>query len=210
MVFGLFKSKKARQAEKAARSARDYLKTVERYDQGYRAEIALTCAKVRLAEMNRIAGTDPEHADQVRQAWYDPLKADTLVIAMLFGHLKQIKDVAEHEVLKATAKGDEAEQVHWSMLVDALETWSQTWLACLQPDLRPTVVETWGLIAAGFPLVEAKVAAELAAAGPHQSEKAIAVAKQTIADGPDGPEYRRIPLGFAPKSFNQEPCHAPD
>ncbi len=198
MAFGLFKSKKARIAEEAARNARDHLKMVARHDEGYRAGIALTCAKVRVAETNCLAGTKPEHADQVRQAWYDPLKADALVLAMLFGHLKRTKDVAEREVLKATVKGDEADRVQWSTMVDALETWSQTWLACLQPDLRPTVAQTWSLIATGFPLVEAKVAEELAAAGPHQSEKAIAVAKQTIADGPDGPDYRRIPIGFGP------------
>ncbi len=198
MVFGLFKSKKTRMAEAREAAARHNLKTLERFDPDQRGAVALNCATRRLAELQGLANAEPDLADRIRQVWYDPLQADLEMVAIFLEKVSRSMQAVEQQFILAHAQGDAAEQTHLLVLAASLETWYQTWLACIQPDLRPTVVQTWKVIATGFPHVEASVAAAMAPDQPPQPEQAIAMAKRVIADGPDGPDYRRIPLGFGP------------
>lgn len=200
MVFGLFKSKQTRIAEARDAQARANLKTLERLDMDQRGAVALNCATRRLAELQGLPNAEPDLADRIRQVWYDPLQADLELVAIFLERVSRSKQTVEQQFIQAHAQGDAAEQTQLLVLAASLETWCLTWLACIQPDLRPTVAQIWSLIATGFPQVEASVAAALAPGETPQPEQAIAIAKLVIADGPDGPDYRRIPLGFGPAS----------
>ena len=84
------------------------------------------------------------------------------------------------------------------MSVDALaavrlvaSTYSYLWIADV-----PAAVDD--MAAAGFAEVEPMVA-EMLAAGDMSVDEA-AQATRSVATGPQGPDYRRIPAGFAPEA----------
>lgn len=197
MVLGLFKSKQKRIDEGRRQQYLETVALLEQLDTGQRGAIALHCATIRLQEMGLFDAADPEVAEMARLAWYDPLQADDFTLKVTLERLAGKLHQAATQFVGAA--GDRTDMSHKLVLMTAIKAHLLTLFACAEPAFQPLARQIWALIATGFSEVEGMVAKMKAAADPLNTPEAYELAERIVADGPDGPEYRRIPAGFAPE-----------
>lgn len=198
MVLGLFKSKQKRIDEARERKYRETTGLLEKLNVEQRGAIALNCARIRLSELALFAEGEPEVREMARAAWYDPLQADTYTLKVMVDRLNKHKDQAGAQFVAAA--GNEDAMTQHLLLLTAIEAHMLTMFASTEPVYQSHARQIWALIATGMPEVETLVARMQAADHPQNTPEVLAQTAQIVADGPDGPEYRRIPEGFAPQA----------
>lgn len=196
MLFGLFKSRKARSDAVIVEQLQLVIDTVELFDARQRALMLLECSSVRMAEMAALGTVDRDLLLLGGPIWYAPLTADQLSMlnaARKFSNL--VHKITENAKLVA---GDSQAQAALLILDTAFRTWCVTWYVSLQPEFIPQAEQMWRLIATGIPTIEAMTGNTEDPAVLPLTPKERERYAQALADGPDGPDYRRIPTGFGP------------
>ncbi|MEZ5665901.1 MAG: hypothetical protein R3F55_00370 [Alphaproteobacteria bacterium] len=213
MVFGLFKSKQKRReppVQDAIKAATDALR---RLDERQLAAVALQIAATRLAQLELMHNAVAEHPDlagieaaiagsdaHVRAVWYAPLTAPVESVAIAAARYANIAQDAE--IALATAPAADPQGVaDVTALIAAYRLLAATWLAALFPEHHREALDLWRMLSSGFPHVEPLVDELLARTDRPPRPEWCERYRQTTADGPDGPEYRRIPDGFKPSLF---------
>lgn len=190
MVFGLFKSKEAR--------LQDWLQkgvdSLRRLDAFAHACVALQCSALRLAEVEVLSGTDaPGAPDAAGLIFYDPRRADPVMVASAFTRYDRLFSATQQQARQLA--GGNRLPLELAVLLSAQQQWRCTFLACMTRTAEDFARELWSILASSFGHAEEAIAAMRAGTFRLDPEE-LALFERAFTDGPRGPDYRRIPIGF--------------
>ena len=200
MVFGLFKSKEAKRIEHLGEEYTQVTRTLDGLDQKQKSAIALQYSVMRLRALSKFS--DPiqgaEHDDRAKreaeQIWYRPLEANSAGLAQ---HMTPFIIMAFSPADNRPAPLAElALRPLGEVFFLTARVLCNTWQACSAPSMVPRAREMWRPIIAAFPHVDGLLAELKVQTDPSPTAEEIAFFEAAVADGPDGPDYRRVPVGF--------------
>jgi hypothetical protein len=189
-LFGLFKSKEARLQDWLQKA----VDSLRRMDSFAHACIALQCSALRLAEVESLSRIDmPGAGEAARLIFYDPPRADPVMVVSAFTNFDRLFNSSQQQALRLA--GGNMLPLELAVLLSAQQQWRCTFLACIAPLAEDFAREMWSILASGFSRAEEAIAAMRAGTFRLDPEE-LAQFERAIADGPRGPDYRRIPIGF--------------
>jgi hypothetical protein len=189
-LFGLFKSKEARLQDWLQKA----VDSLRRMDSFAHACTALQCSALRLAEVESLSRTDtPGAAGAARLIFYEPRRADPVMVVSAFTNFDRLFNSTQQQALSLA--GGNTLPLELAVLLSAQMQWRCTFLACITRTAEDFARELWSILASGFGRAEEAMAAMRAGTFQLHPEE-LAQFERAFAEGPRGPDYRRIPIGF--------------
>jgi hypothetical protein len=193
-MFGLFRSASQRYEE----AIETHIKALRGLDTGGLASVALYCSVLRLRTLRiDYQNLNPDEYAQAVALYYRPLAVALPDVEVATRAVEQTLLRNEENRRRfahiATAQG------MFGLAGAAGQTWRNTWLGCLQPEVRYLSREMWRLISIGFPLVH-QAARTIGNDPDYQAAilQEMEIIDYAILDSGDGPDYMKIPEGFDP------------